>query len=310
MSENGREPDLLILKAIWIIRTYPNLTVPQTMQAAGISMSNSKVPCLQMQVHCCISTAPPVSTTPPPSSIHAGPRSTEITAMISVTENISSTSTTEASINSNVKVPAPKPKQQRLNGVNKQSVQRGKKGTDTCFKGPQACHCLVCQRKSKREGWFVSIAAISKKVKEQFDGVGPSTRTIQTYVKDGLIDTSLKKKGANGNLPLFAFNTICTAFHSFVAIHQINGKSGELNRNRLRDRVNRVLRKDSRELSFKMLDRILVETAVELHSSKVNGVEERRILWTTYKNLKIWFGNWKLDLLNLGFVEQSDEGRY
>ena len=111
MSENGREPDLLILKAIWIIRTYPNLTVPQTMQAAGISMSNSKVPCLQMQVHCCISTAPPVSTTPPPSSIHAGPRSTEITAMISVTENISSTSTTEASINSNVKVPAPKPKQ-------------------------------------------------------------------------------------------------------------------------------------------------------------------------------------------------------
>ena len=147
-------------------------------------------------------------------------------------------------------------------------------------------------------------------MKEQFDGVGPSTRTIQTYVKDGLIDTSLKKKGANGNLPLFAFNTICTAFHSFVAIHQINGKSGELNRNRLRDRVNRVLRKDSRELSFKMLDRILVETAVELHSSKVNGVEERRILWTTYKNLKIWFGNWKLDLSNLGFVEQSDEGRY
>ena len=115
--------------------------------------------------------------------------------------------------------------------------------------------------------------------------------TIQTYVKDGLIDTSPKKMGTKGNLPLPAFNTICTAFHSFVTIHQINGKGGELNRRRLRDRVNRVLGKDSMYLSYKMLDRILAETAVELHSSKVNGVEERRILWTTYNNLKMWFGN-------------------
>ena len=127
-------------------------------------------------------------------------------------------------------------------------------------------------------------------------------------MKGGLIDTSPKKMGTRGNLPLPAFNTICTAFHSFVTIHQINGKGGELNRRRLRDRVNRVLGKDSINLSYKMLDRILAETAVELHSSKVNGVEERRILWTTYNNLKMWFGNWKIDLLNLGFATQTDEG--
>ena len=93
-----------------------------------------------------------------------------------------------------------------------------------------------------------------------------------------------------------------------MAIHQINGKSGELNRKKLRDRINRVMGRDSHNLSFKLLDRILAETAIDLHCSKVNDVEERRILWTTYKNLKMWFNNWKLDLLNLGFATQNLEG--
>ena len=173
--------------------------------------------------------------------------------------------------------------------------------TNHASKAHKHATAWYARKKAKgRDG--LSASAISNKVKEQFDGIGPSTRTIQTYVKDGLIDTSPKKMGTKGNLPLPAFNTICTAFHSFVTIHQINGKGGELNRRRLWDRVNRVLGKDGMDISYKMLDRILAETAVELHSSKVNGVEERRILWTTYNNLNMWFGNWKVDLLNLGFV--------
>ena len=36
-------------------------------------------------------------------------------------------------------------------------------------------------------------------------------------------------------------------------------------------------------------------------------MEQRRILWTTYKNLKLWFDNWKQFLEELGFAHRNDD---
>ena len=308
MSGNGSEPGPLIFKAVRILKASPNLSVPQAMRAAGMTMSDSKLARLQMQVRRRMPAASRVSTSPPPSSIHAGSPNTAISAITTATGSTVSTASSAVSNASQPKYPAPKSKQKRMSGLVKQRARADKKAASQhASKAHKHATAWYAREKAKGNDGL-SAASIAKKTKEQFDGVGPSTRTIQQYVKDGLVASSPKKKGAKGKIPDFAFQTLCSAFHSFVAIHQINGKSGELNRKKLRDRINRVMGRDSHNLSFKLLDRILAETAIDLHCSKVNDVEERRILWTTYKNLKMWFNNWKLDLLNLGFATQNLEG--
>ena len=48
--------------------------------------------------------------------------------------------------------------------------------------------------------------------------------------------------------------------------------------------------------------RLLKATAVDIYADKSVPVEDRRIRWTTYTNLKMWFNNWSRDLIELGFV--------
>ena len=45
-----------------------------------------------------------------------------------------------------------------------------------------------------------------------------------------------------------------------------------------------------------------------MNSAKHNNCEDRRIQWTTYKNLRMWFDNWGKDLVELGFVHHDAEG--
>ena len=51
-----------------------------------------------------------------------------------------------------------------------------------------------------------------------------------------------------------------------------------------------------------LLNRILKETAVDLLSKVTDNVEDRRVKWTTYRNLNSWFLNWEHDLEELGFA--------
>ena len=282
MPGNGSQPGPLVLKAIRILKESPKLSVPQAMRAAGMSMADSQVARLQMQVRRRIPAAPSVSRTPPPSSVHASSPNTEISAITSVTGSTATVTTTSATgSNSQVIVAAPKPDQKRMTGAVKQKARAEKKAASVhASKAHKHATAWYAREKEKGKGGL-SAAAVAKKTKEQYDGVGPSTRSIQKYVKAGLIGVSPKKKGPEGNIIEYAFQTLCIAFHSFVAIHQINGKGGELNRKRLRDRINRAMCRDTKNLSFNILERVLSETAVDLHCAKAKNVEERRILWTT-----------------------------
>ena len=68
------------------------------------------------------------------------------------------------------------------------------------------------------------------------------------------------------------------------------------------------MKKGTHQLNFKLLDRIIKETAINLLAEKCNDVEQRRILWTSYKNLKLWFENWERELEELGFTDRDDDG--
>ena len=72
-------------------------------------------------------------------------------------------------------------------------------------------------------------------------------------------------------------------------------------------KINSVMGKDpSGKMSYKLLDRVLSATAVSLLATKGNNVEDRRIIWTTYNNLKMWFDNWTANLLELRFAKDEE----
>ena len=57
-------------------------------------------------------------------------------------------------------------------------------------------------------------------------------------------------------------------------------------------RINKVMGKDEGgKLSYKLLSRVLREVAIDLTATKVNSMEERRVRWMRYRNLKMWLDN-------------------
>mgnify|MGYP006893427141 CR=1 FL=1 len=117
---------------------------------------------------------------------------------------------------------------------------------------------------------------------------------------EGDVGTSPKKPGNPGAISEWVFQSLCTAFSSFIKINQLNAREVENDRKNLKARVLRVMEKEQ-YVTGKLLDRILDETAIDLLSNVSENVEDRRVRWTTYTNLKSWFNNWEHDLEELGF---------
>ena len=58
----------------------------------------------------------------------------------------------------------------------------------------------------------------------------------------------------------------------------------------------------------KLLDRLLCDTAQDIHVEKLNCAEDRRVRWTTYQNLKLWFDIWEKFLVEFGFATYDVDG--
>ncbi len=61
--------------------------------------------------------------------------------------------------------------------------------------------------------------------------------------------------------------------------------------------------------SNKFYYRIVRDTAMDMKAAKINNVEDRRVQWTTHKNLKLWFENWGKDMVELGFAHHNEHGK-
>jgi anti-sigma-K factor RskA len=46
-----------------------------------------------------------------------------------------------------------------------------------------------------------------------------------------------------------------------------------------------------------------------MKADKMYFAEERRVWWTTYSNLELWFNSWEKTLLKLGFLEPDSSGK-
>jgi hypothetical protein len=62
----------------------------------------------------------------------------------------------------------------------------------------------------------------------------------------------------------------------------------------------------SQKAAEDILDHVVRDTAINLTNSKLHAAEERRIRWTTYQNLDLWFDSWERFLSDYGFGEYRD----
>ncbi|KAL7532024.1 hypothetical protein ACHAWF_009676 [Thalassiosira exigua] len=202
--------------------------------------------------------------------------------------------------------PPPKPPRvRRTAGVTQMTRIAAKKDALHKKKAHKRATKMFAAEKEKGANGM-SAEKVAEKVKKSY-GWAPSSRTIYRYVNEGLAGASPLKSGEQGDVPQFVFNTLAKAFESFMRIQQLNARGGvENSRRKMMMRVNAVVGKED-SVSFSLFNRLLKETAVDFFSGKSKNGEERRILWTTYHNLKMWFENWEQDLLQLGFAKVAKD---
>jgi hypothetical protein len=112
----------------------------------------------------------------------------------------------------------------------------------------------------------LSSYKISKRVKLDFDGVGPDPIMIQRYVKKGIVGHSPLKPGILSDVPKWAYSSLCMAFESYICINQLNRRDDVLTLKKLRATVNKTLQHDYKR---KLLNHVLLSTAKYLDASKL-----------------------------------------
>ena len=78
--------------------------------------------------------------------------------------------------------------------------------------------------------------------------MGLHAATIRRYVNANLHGMSPLKCGVKGDVPKWAFQSVCLAFESYVRIQQLNSRQGEITYKKLAAKLNQVFKKDSKEL--------------------------------------------------------------
>jgi hypothetical protein len=118
------------------------------------------------------------------------------------------------------------------------------------------------------------------------------------------------KSGVKGGIPHWAFVSVCMAFESYISINQLNGTCSLNCHNKLSKKLNCIfdIKPCFNEPNHWLVKRVLAATAIDLNASKAKNAEDRRIEWTTYKNLDMWFENWISNLVKLGFATKLNDG--
>jgi hypothetical protein len=127
-------------------------------------------------------------------------------------------------------------------------------------------------------------------------------RTIRRLVSEGIIGVTPPRRGNPGNIPEGAYKALKTALTSFISIHQASGKN-EYSRTDLSKILNDVINESPREnrRGNKLMKRLQSEFGPDICLGKREKVEERRVKWTTFQNLKMWGDSAKEAIIELGF---------
>ena len=313
MSSTGGAADPRVKAAVHMMKAHPTVSLPQAMLLAKFSESECKNRTIQMRVRRAHSAQMPmigtdidVAGTPTMSSLSTQ-EGTMTKTSIPAVSNASSAAADDVVT---ALFPAPRPEEPPRPTAQAKQKER-------CHKLKIAAHAKKAHKRAtsfyaselkKPKAQRFSADAISKIVKKEYDGHGPSARSIQRYVNDhNNIGISPVKMGSRGNIPPWAYSALCNAFDSYVRIMQVNSCGHENTRRVLSAKVNAAMGVVAHS-NNKLYYRVVRDTATDMRAAKVTNVEDRRVQWTTHKNLKLWFENWGKDLVELGFAHLDEHG--
>jgi hypothetical protein len=299
MPKHVAKGDRRFEAAAGFVRKYRSITVKHAMKLADFSDQEQACRAMQMVVHRLLDkTKSSNITTPPPSSLVVSIGGTPVSSVTN-----SSGTNEEAVV---VSLTAPKLKRIRLSTnaaqeVRARQLDEKRKVSDALKRATMMYH----RERQKTDGGM-SAQEVADKIEED-TGVKVSKRTIQHKVKNGNVGTSPLRRGPKGNIPDRSYRDLCLAYESYITIQQLKGAM----RNCRPKRVGPLLQKTIFGHSDNwqaLLERVQKDTATNLRRQKAKKAEDRRLKWTTKKNLVPWFDNWEQDLVALGFGTRDETG--
>ena len=58
-----------------------------------------------------------------------------------------------------------------------------------------------------------------------------------------------------------------------------------------------------------MVDQLIKHSSIRFDCKIADTMEERRSRWTTYRHISVWFNQWEVDLVELGFGSHDATGK-
>ena len=113
---------------------------------------------------------------------------------------------------------------------------------------------------------------------------------------------SPQKRGQIGHITALAYKSLCAGFATFMPINQLNCTGGVNHQGKMAPIVAKTMMVDV-ETAREILKRLARDTAINMGRGKLSFAEERRVCWTTYNNLDLWFNMWERELLKHGLME-------
>ena len=121
------------------------------------------------------------------------------------------------------------------------------------------------------------------------------------------MNVSPMKMGPEGHVSAQAYKNLCQAYSSLVPINQMNACAGDNSRKKLIPMLMKTFDIGTIEATG-LLHCVVCDTAIDINAVKLNCAEDRRIRWTTYQNLALWFDSWEAFLIDYGFAIISKTG--
>ena len=203
--------------------------------------------------------------------------------------------------------PPQKLKKQRMNSQQAQDKREADLMKKMQYsKAHKAATILYDNERGKEKG--LTLRKIESLIREKHK-VGPSASTIYHYVVElGLVGMPPRNRGPEGNIPSEMYAALCAAFGSFMRINQINALVGDNTRRKVIPVIAEVTTLSVTQCT-ELLRRLCRDTAIDMKAEKMYFAEERRVKWTTFSNLELWFNSWEKTLRELGFLDTDDCGR-
>jgi hypothetical protein len=175
-------------------------------------------------------------------------------------------------------------------------------------KAHKAATVLYDQERGKSNGGM-SVRQVEKAIKSKHKGYGPSSSTIHHYVVNlGLVGMSPRKTRSRRQHPCIDVQVTLCGIWKLYAYQSDQCIGGDYSRIKMIPVISEAMNL-SISSATELIQHFFQDTAIDMKADKMYFAEERRVRWTIFSNLELWFKSWEKTLLDLGLLEQDESGK-